>query len=86
VDPCVIAASSQPGSSGEGGLILFLGSPGGWSGRWCSEDLAFARCRSCDGSGRNAGSNDKRWGTCRRCKGSGKRQRLAVRLFVSRKD
>ena len=30
-------------------------------------------CRSCGGTGRNAGSNRRRWGACRRCGGSGRR-------------
>jgi DnaJ-class molecular chaperone len=41
----------------------------------------FARCFSCSGSGRNGGSNKKRFGNCRRCKGSGRRMRLGTRLF-----
>jgi hypothetical protein len=87
VDLYVIAASNHPGSSGEGALILVAAAV-----LWMAYQVVaarlwpFARCRSCDGSGRNAGSTGKRWGTCRRCKGSGRRQRLAVRLFVSRKD
>ena len=39
----------------------------------------IARCRSCRGSGRNAGSNSDRWGICRRCGGSGKRIRVGAR-------
>lgn len=38
------------------------------------------RCRRCHGSGKNAGSNAKRWGRCRRCGGSGRRLRLGARL------
>jgi DnaJ-class molecular chaperone len=45
----------------------------------------YARCRSCTGSGKNAGSNRKRWGPCRRCGGSGKRERLGTRLFFRRR-
>jgi DnaJ-class molecular chaperone len=41
----------------------------------------FGRCWKCSGSGRNAGSNGKRFGNCRRCKGSGRRVRLGTRLF-----
>lgn len=87
MDPYAIAASSHPGSSGSGALILFAA-----AALWVVWQVVaarlwpFARCRSCDGSGRNPGSTRARWGTCRRCKGSGRRQRLAVRLFVSRKD
>src|SRR5204863_364413 len=39
-------------------------------------------CRKCGGSGRNAGSNEKRWGYCRKCKRSGRQWRLGVRLFM----
>lgn len=87
MDVYAVAASSGPGLSGQGVLIV-LAAAAGWVG-WqvvAAKVWPFARCRRCDGSGRNAGSTGKRWGTCRRCKGSGKRRRLAVRLFVSRKD
>lgn len=40
----------------------------------------FAPCWSCKGTGRNQGSNKKRYGECRRCKATGKRQRLGARL------
>jgi hypothetical protein len=40
----------------------------------------FAPCWSCNGSGRNRGSNRKRYGECRRCKGTGRRQRPGSRL------
>jgi hypothetical protein len=40
----------------------------------------FAPCWSCKGTGRNQGSNRKRYGECRRCKGTGRRQRLGARL------
>src|SRR5260370_3163113 len=40
----------------------------------------FAPCLSCKGTGRNQGSNRKRYGECRRCKGTGRRQRLGSRL------
>jgi hypothetical protein len=36
----------------------------------------FGLCGKCQGSGRNAGSNRKRFGDCPRCAGSGRRQRL----------
>ncbi|MDB4873518.1 MAG: hypothetical protein JWL97_4522 [Gemmatimonadales bacterium] len=82
-----IAASSQPGSSGNGTAILVAA-----AGLWVVYQVVaakvwpFARCGSCDGTGRNNGSNRNRWGTCSKCNGSGKRQRLAVRLFGSRKN
>jgi hypothetical protein len=87
MDSYVIAASSQPGSSGNGGAILFAA-----AALWVVYQVVaakvwpFARCGSCDGTGRNSGSNRNRWGTCSKCEGSGKRQRLAVRLFGTRKD
>jgi DnaJ-class molecular chaperone len=40
----------------------------------------YAACRSCGGSGKNAGSNRGRWGTCRKCKGSGRRLRTGASL------
>lgn len=40
----------------------------------------FAPCWSCKGTGRNQGSNRKRYGECRRCKGAGRRQRAGARL------
>ena len=39
----------------------------------------FGPCGRCHGSGRNAGSNRKRFGECKRCGGSGRRQRLGSR-------
>lgn len=40
----------------------------------------FAPCLSCKGTGRNQGSNRKRYGECRRCQGTGRRQRTGARL------
>jgi hypothetical protein len=37
-------------------------------------------CLKCKGTGRNQGSNRKRWGECRRCQGTGRRQRPGARL------
>jgi len=39
----------------------------------------FGPCGRCKGSGRNAGSNRRRFGECKRCGGSGRRQRLGSR-------
>jgi hypothetical protein len=40
----------------------------------------FGPCTRCDGTGKNTGSNGRRWGICGRCKGSGKRLRSGARL------
>jgi len=40
----------------------------------------FAPCMKCGGSGRNQGSNGKRYGQCRRCGGSGRRIRLGATM------
>lgn len=40
----------------------------------------YTACSRCGGSGRNTGSNGKRWGTCRKCKGTGRRLRFGARL------
>lgn len=40
----------------------------------------FAPCWKCKGTGRNQGSNRKRYGECRRCKGTGRRQRPGARI------
>ena len=37
-------------------------------------------CLKCKGTGRNQGSNRKRYGECRRCQGTGRRQRTGARL------
>jgi hypothetical protein len=37
-------------------------------------------CLKCKGTGRNQGSNRKRFGECRRCNGTGRRQRTGARL------
>jgi len=41
-------------------------------------------CRRCDGSGRNAGSNKKRFGKCKRCDGTGRKLRLGTRILTRR--
>lgn len=40
----------------------------------------YGPCLSCKGSGRNKGSNRKRFGTCKWCGGTGRRQRPGARL------
>jgi hypothetical protein len=40
----------------------------------------FAPCAKCHGTGRNQGSNRKRFGECRRCKGTGRRERAGAKL------
>ena len=40
----------------------------------------FGPCLFCKGTGRNQGSNRKRYGECRRCKATGRRKRLGARL------
>jgi hypothetical protein len=41
----------------------------------------FRPCMRCGGTGRNKGSNRKRFGECRRCKGSGKLRRLGAKTI-----
>src|SRR5215472_14139256 len=41
----------------------------------------LAPCIACKGTGRNQGSNKKRWGECRHCKGTGRRERPGARLI-----
>jgi hypothetical protein len=41
----------------------------------------LAPCLACKGTGRNRGSNRRRFGECRRCKGTGRRQRPGARLI-----
>ena len=41
-------------------------------------------CGRCHGSGRNAGSNSKRFGKCKRCTGTGKKPRLGTRMLERR--
>jgi DnaJ-class molecular chaperone len=38
-------------------------------------------CRRCEGGGRNAGSNRRRFGTCPACGGSGRKLRLGARAL-----
>lgn len=45
----------------------------------------YTACRTCSGSGRNAGSNRRRWGACRVCGGSGRKERLGVRVLNRRR-
>jgi hypothetical protein len=41
----------------------------------------FARCLSCEGSGRRARKDGKVWRPCRRCKGSGRRMRVGRWIY-----
>lgn len=41
----------------------------------------FRPCIRCGGSGRNRGSNRKRFGECRRCKGTGRKRRLGAKTI-----
>lgn len=45
----------------------------------------YTACGRCAGSGRNAGSNRRRWGACRVCGGSGRKERLGVRVLNRRR-
>lgn len=38
-------------------------------------------CRRCAGTGKNAGSNRKRFGRCGKCKGTGRKLRLGTRVL-----
>jgi hypothetical protein len=46
-----------------------------------SVSVAVRPVLRCNGTGRNSGSNSKRFGGCRRCKGSGRRPRLDTRTI-----
>lgn len=73
------ATATRPHLSGLGVVVVLVVLAAVWAVRvWL---WPFARCPRCEGSGRNIGSNGKRWGTCRRCKGTGRRQRLGARLI-----
>jgi hypothetical protein len=65
-----------------GHLILILAASAAsgavWH-RWSVRRHPYAPCRRCGRSGRNAGSNGRRWGSCRLCGGSGKRLRWGAR-------
>ena len=39
----------------------------------------FRPCGRCKGTGRNAGSNKKRFGQCRRCRGAGRKRRIGAK-------
>jgi hypothetical protein len=59
-------------------ILLTLGAAAVWVIRlWW---WPYAKCRRCEGSGRNTGSTGRRFGTCRKCEGSGRRQRLGSEL------
>jgi DnaJ-class molecular chaperone len=53
------------------------------AGYWLSLKIwPYTGCGKCGGTGRNGGSNRKRWGYCRKCGGSGRKWRLGVRVFM----
>jgi DnaJ-class molecular chaperone len=65
-------------------VVGVLVAAGAGVGYWVSLRLyPYTACPKCGGSGRNAGSNRRRWGSCRRCGGSGKRWRWGVRVFMN---
>jgi hypothetical protein len=68
------------------GALILIGGAVVWAAAYLigCKIWPFEPCPGCDGSGRNAGSNRKRWGTCRDCEGKGRRERWGVR-FVNRK-
>ena len=70
-----------------GNVLLFLVAVG-WPVTYVASCRIwpYAPCRSCDGSGRNPGSNRQRWGTCRHCDGRGKRERFGVRFAYRKKN
>ncbi|HVB45593.1 MAG TPA: hypothetical protein VNF47_23200 [Streptosporangiaceae bacterium] len=74
----VVPAATATAHAGAAPLILILA---GLAVTWAARAYwwPFARCRRCQGTGKNAGSNGKRWGRCRKCKGSGSRQRWGSR-------
>jgi DnaJ-class molecular chaperone len=39
----------------------------------------YRSCGRCEGTGRNKGSNRRRFGECRRCRGSGRRRRIGAK-------
>ena len=41
----------------------------------------FRPCLRCGGTGRNKGSNRKRFGECRRCRGSGRLRRIGAKTI-----
>lgn len=45
----------------------------------------YRPCRRCEGGGRNAGSNRRRFGTCPACGGSGRKLRTGARMLERRK-
>ena len=60
-------------------ILLGLGAIGAYAGSlylW-----PYRPCMRCGGSGRNKGSNSKRFGECRRCGGSGRRRRIGAKTI-----
>jgi hypothetical protein len=60
-------------------ILIILLATGGYAGSlylW-----PFRPCIRCNGTGRNKGSNRKRFGECRRCKGNGRKRRLGAKTI-----
>lgn len=74
-----MVAAASPGHASPVPLILLIA---GIGVVWVISLLLwpYGPCRRCDGTGKNVGSNGRRWGTCRRCKGTGRRLRFGARL------
>jgi hypothetical protein len=57
-------------------ILLAIGAYAGSLYLW-----PFRACLRCGGSGRNKGSNRRRFGECRRCKGTGRRRRIGAKTI-----
>ena len=60
-------------------ILIGLVAIGVWAGSLYL--FPFGPCLRCNGTGRNSGSNSKRYGECRRCKGTGRRRRLGAKTI-----
>ena len=67
--------------SAEAGVAALLFAVAGGSWLVSLKLWPYTRCRWCEGTGRNSGSNSRRHGRCRWCKGKPERLRFGARMF-----
>lgn len=77
----IVAALVLAGAARHGAAGAFLAAAGIAAANVASLWLwPYGPCLACHGTGRNTGSNRRRYGECRRCNGAGRRRRLGAGL------
>jgi hypothetical protein len=60
-------------------LLLAIGALYYWGWRQSLRKWPYTKCRKCEGTQKNEGSNKERWGKCPECGGTGRRLRWGAK-------